>query len=161
MSYDSTIDTLKHIKKVAGYLNFAACELLRRANCHDDSKLEPPEKEGFDKFTPLLASTTYGSDEYNKYLDGLKDVLKHHYAKNSHHPEHFENGVNGMNLFDLVEMFFDWKAASERHDNGDIYKSIDYNKGRFVITEQLCEIFRNTADFFAFQILDDIEKEEC
>jgi len=52
--YDSTVDTLKHIKRVSQLLNEAASELLRRANVHDDSKLHSPEKELFDKFTPLL-----------------------------------------------------------------------------------------------------------
>ena len=76
----------------------------------------------------------------------MKVALDHHYANNSHHPEHYENGVNGFDLFDLVEMLFDWKAATERHADGDIRKSIGINKERFGISEQLCYIFRNTAD---------------
>jgi hypothetical protein len=39
----------------------ASIELLNRAMVHDDSKLESPEKEMFDKYTPLLKETTYGS----------------------------------------------------------------------------------------------------
>ena len=42
-------------------------------------------------------------------------------------------------------MFIDWKAASERHDDGDIFRSIEINKNRFGISEQLCKIFKNTA----------------
>ena len=62
MSYDSKADTLLHIKRVAQLLTEAAAELIRRANVHDNSKLESPEKEFFDEYTPKLAGSTYGSD---------------------------------------------------------------------------------------------------
>jgi hypothetical protein len=145
MEYDSKADTLLHIKRVAQLLTEASIELIRRANVHDDSKLESPEKELFDEFTPKLKDCTYGSDEYKGYLKGLKVALDHHYACNSHHPEHYKNGINGFDLFDLIEMFFDWKAATERHADGDIMKSIEINKERFGISDQLAEILNNTA----------------
>lgn len=143
--YDSTADTLKHIKRVNTLLIKFSKVLIDRAIIHDNSKLESPEKELFDKYTPKLKETTYGSDEYKKYLNELQVALDHHYEENSHHPEHYENGVNGMDLFDLVEMFMDWKAASERHEDGDIFKSIEINKERFNLSDQLVEIFKNTA----------------
>lgn len=145
MSYDSTADTLRHIKRISALLGEAATELLRRGAYHDDSKLQSPEKELFDEYTPKLADCTYGSDEYKTYLAELGPALQHHYERNSHHPEHYENGVNGMDLFDLVEMFFDWKAASERHADGDIYRSIEFNKTRFNLSDQTVSILRNTA----------------
>lgn len=145
MNYDSTKDTLLHIKRVSQLLTEAASELIRRANIHDNSKLESPEKEYFDEYTPKLAGSTYGSDEYKSFLKELKVGLDHHYAHNSHHPEHYENGINGFDLFDLIEMFFDWKAATERHNDGNIHKSIKINKDRFKISEQLESILSNTA----------------
>lgn len=145
MNYDSKTDTLLHIKRVNELLTEAAIELLIRAQCHDSTKLKSPEKELFDEYTPKLRGTTYGSDEYKKNLEGLAVALDHHYRHNSHHPEHYENGVNDFDLFDLIEMFLDWKAATERHEDGDIMKSIDYNKNRFGISEQICSIFRNTV----------------
>ena len=144
--YDSKPDTQKHILRVRKLLRICQHELELRARFHDESKLQSPEKELFDEFTPKLAGCTYGSDEYKEYLKGLKVALAHHYAKNSHHPEHYENGVNGFDLFDLIEMFMDWKAATERHNDGDIRKSIEINKNRFNLSEQVCDIFRNTAD---------------
>ena len=145
MSYDSKADTLLHIKRVNQLMTEAATELIRRANCHDNSKLESPEKELFDEFTPKLKNTTYGSDESKEHPKGLKVALDHHYANNSHHPEHYENGVNGFDLFDLIEMFFDWKAATERHADGDIMKSIEINKDRFNLSPQIQDILKNTA----------------
>jgi hypothetical protein len=145
MNYDSSIDTLKHIKRVAQLLTEASAELIRRANCHDNSKLEEPEKSTFDEFTPKLAGSTYGSDEYKGFLSAMKPALDNHYKNNSHHPEHYENGVDGMDLFDLIEMFFDWKAAGERHANGNIYKSIEHNTKRFNLSTQTVSMLINTA----------------
>ncbi len=149
--YDSTKDTLLHIKRVAQLLSQASIELMRRSNIHDDSKLENPEKDLFDKYTPKLAGCTYGSDEYKGYLEELQVALKHHYLLNSHHPEHYDNGINGMDLFDIIEMFFDWKAAGERHNDGNIYKSIEHNKERFKMSGQLTDIFKNTADRIGYK----------
>ena len=150
MGYDSTSDTLMHIKRVAELMTNASSELIKRANIHDNSKLESPEKELFDEFTPKLKGCTYGSDEYREYLKELKVALDHHYQNNSHHPEHYENGVNGFDLFDLIEMFFDWKAAGERHADGNIYKSIEVNKDRFNLSDQTVDIFINTAKRFGW-----------
>ena len=145
MNYDSTKDTQAHIDRVAELLNQAADELRRRGSVHDQSKLADPEKALFDEYTPKLKDCTYGSDEYKAFLAGLKPALDNHYAKNSHHPEHYPEGVAGMDLFDLVEMFFDWKAATERMASGNIHKSIEINKDRFKMDPQVAAIFSNTA----------------
>lgn len=148
--YDSTVDTLKHIKRVNELLTLACFDLMRRAVTHDNSKLEEPEKSLFDSVTGKLAGCTYGSDEYKQLLAQLKPALDHHYSKNSHHPEHYPLGINGMTLFDVMEMFFDWKAAGERHNDGNIWKSIEHNKVRFGMSEQLVAIFENTAKYFKY-----------
>lgn len=146
MEYDSKTDTLLHIKRVNELLMIAANELLTRANNHDNTKLESPEKGLFDVYTPKLKGCTYGSDEYKDHLKNLKIALDHHYKNNTHHPEHYENGINGFDLFDLIEMFFDWKAATERHADGNITESIRINRERFNMTDQLCDIFTNTVN---------------
>lgn len=60
--------------------------------------------------------------------------------------EWMNSPVNDMNLVDLLEMICDWKAASERHNNGNIRKSIEINADRFGMSPQLTKIFENTAD---------------
>ena len=142
--YDSTKDTNEHRKSVRHFLSVAIMNLAERAENHDASKVQQPEKEMFDKYTPLLRDTTYGSDEYKQYLSEMGVALKHHYEMNSHHPEHYKNGINGMSLLDLIEMFCDWQAACLRHADGDIKKSIEINRKRFGMGDQLCEIFYNT-----------------
>ena len=94
-----------------------------------------------------MAKCTYGSEEYKSYLNGLKPALDRHYFNNRHHPEHFDNGIQGMNLIDILEMICDWKASSERHENGDIYKSIEINQKRFGYSDDLKSILKNTVDF--------------
>lgn len=140
-----TAETLKHICRVSKLMNEAASELLKRASCHDASKLESPEAEEFERLTPILKDLSYGTPEYDACLHELSVALKHHYENNTHHPQHYANGINGMDLFDIMEMFFDWKASSERHTDGDITKSIEFGAKRFGIDTQLAQIFTNTA----------------
>jgi len=142
--YDSRDDTLRHIGRVGELLGQFTWELQERAKLHDASKLQEPEKSVFDRVTPTLKGLTYGSAEYKTQLDEMSVALANHYRENRHHPEHFENGIDGMTLVDLVEMFCDWKAATERHADGDLQKSIEHNKGRFAMSDQLAAIFENT-----------------
>ncbi len=145
--YDSALDTIKHIRRVGEYLHKAVDALIDRAIHHDQDKLDASEKSLFDEYTPKLKTCTYGSDEYKKYLKELKPALDIHYASNRHHPEYFEEGIKGMNLIDLLEMICDWKAASERHADGNIFTSIEFNQSRFGYSDDLKDILRNTADF--------------
>jgi hypothetical protein len=41
-------------------------------------------------------------------------------------------------------MLCDWKAAGERHADGSITKSLEINKKRFGISDQLASILDNT-----------------
>lgn len=144
----TNFDTMRHIERVRNLLNFAIKDLMKRAEDHDQSKLESPEVEMFTEFTKGLATCTYGSPEYDEFRRKMKPALDHHYANNSHHPEHHVNGINDMTLVDLLEMFVDWKAAGERHNDGNILKSIKKNAERFGMGSQLETIFNNTAKEF-------------
>ncbi len=142
---DSTASTLAHIKRVSDLLSSFSNELLRRGSVHDASKLRSPEKEFLDGID-FSSDVTYMSEEYKALLSGeLAEYKKHHYAFNSHHPEHYAEGIEGMNLFDIVEMLMDWKAAGERHKDGNIYDSIRSGVDRFSIGPQLRKILDNTA----------------
>ena len=143
--YDSLQETLDHIANVQAKMADCIARLMRRASVHDRSKLGPEEKPLFDAHTPGLKETTYGSEEYKARLASLKPALDHHYAHNSHHPEFYENGVDDMSLLDVVEMLCDWKAASERHADGDILRSLVVNRERFKISDQLYALMLNTV----------------
>ena len=144
-SFDSTMETLNHINRVKELTVELTNKIENQISVHDSSKLEDPEKSFFDKHTRELKGLTYGSEEYKNTLAKLKPALDHHYANNSHHPEFHSNGIDGMTLMDLVEMLCDWKAATERHANGSIKKSLEHNKSRFQISAQLLSILENTV----------------
>ncbi len=144
--FETMVQTYEHKRQVSWNITNIIHDLLLKSLLHDDSKLESPEVEIFAEYTPKLASTTYGSDEYKGYLKEMQVALNHHYASNQHHPEFYSEGINGMTLVDLIEMICDWVAATMRHDDGDIYKSLEINQKRFGYSDELKQIFKNTVD---------------
>ena len=153
---ESKFKTLRHIETVRNYLGSVVKDLLVRAEEHDQSKLQSPEVEIFEEYTPKLRGCTYGSPEYAGYLKEMQVALNHHYCHNRHHPEYYMVGpeFNGpcvssvlerMTLIDIMEMLCDWKAATLRHADGDIIKSIEINQERFGYSDELAMILRNTA----------------
>jgi hypothetical protein len=143
--YDSAADTLRHIVRVCELLVTVAADIAQRGPAHDASKLVDPEKATFDEYTPKLKTSTYGSEEYQGFLAGMRAGLDHHYAHNRHHPEHFDAGIDGMTLVDLIEMLADWKAATERHADGDLARSLCIQQERFGISDQLVRVLENTG----------------
>ena len=141
MAYDSFFKTMAHIERVRDLLMEM---IVPRAYNHDSSKLDTPEKEYFDEYIPKLDNTTYGSDEYYDCLKGMKVALDHHYKYNRHHPEHFVDGMQGMNLIDMIEMLADWKAASERGDTS-FYQSLIVNRDRYNISPEMFDLIYRTA----------------
>lgn len=129
--YDSTDDTLKHIRCVEELGTTVIAALRLRLRHHDESKLSDEEKPVFDRVTPQLRELKYGSPEYAYALKWMGPALEHHYQHNRHHPEHFQNGILEMDLLDLLEMLIDWYAASKRHPSADFNKSFDINMVRF------------------------------
>jgi len=151
-------ETKKHKQKVKDYLGLISKILEKRGNTHDDSKLENMENEIFSVYSSKLKDCTYGSEDYKRYLNEMRPALDHHYKNNRHHPEHFEDGIRGMNLIDLMEMVMDWLAASKRHDSGNIMKSIELNMSRFGYDETLNDIFKNTIEYLNEYRMEEVEK---
>ena len=139
------LQTIEHINRVRHYIRFFTDKLTDRAEKHDASKNEEPEVSIFAEHTDKLKTLEYGSEEYKAELDALAPALDHHYAVNKHHPQHYPEGIEGMNLLDVCEMLCDWKASSERMKNGNLLKSIETNAERFHIDKQLTQILVNTA----------------
>jgi len=167
VAYDSRPDTLEHIGRVRLHLGCALTELRHRADTHDASKLEEPELSMFNEYTPKLRDIEYGSKEYEQCRVAMGEALEHHYAANSHHPEHYPNGIAGMSLIDLLEMLCDWKAASERpvkrpampaapgrapapEYDSSFYRSIALNQERFGYSDELRSILENTVTELGF-----------
>lgn len=145
MSYDSRPDTYEHIAEVRYRLNRVIRQLLTRAHVHDRSKLEEPELSMFNVYRQKLDEVEHDSPEYRRQLADMGEALRHHYAHNSHHPEHYPDGIAGMDLLDLIEMLCDWLAAAAR--KGD--DVVPYIKGgaqeRFGYGEEIKRLLLNTV----------------
>jgi hypothetical protein len=142
--YNCTKDVEFHRFSVAHYLKLIFFEITKRIERHDVSKLQEPEKSMFDQWIPRLKEIEFGSAEYKDALTKMGDALEHHYENNRHHPEHFDNGVAGMNLVDVIEMVCDWKAAA--YLKGET-PNMDYLVQRFNISDQLRNIIVNTLNW--------------
>jgi hypothetical protein len=135
----------RHINCVRVVLNEVIGELWQRYNQHDRSKMEEPEIDYYKKYICTMAQMEYGSDEYYETLALMAPAIQHHYHVNRHHPEHHYEGINGMNLVDLVEMVADWMIASRLNNlNGNFDQSLERNVQRFSIGPQLAGIIANT-----------------
>ena len=137
--------TMRHIETVRNYINYVIKKLIYCAEHHDQSKLQSPEVEIFEIYTSKLKGVTYGSKEYKQNMKEMKIAIDHHNSVNRHHPEYFKNGIQCMTLIDLIELICDWKSASLRHADGDVYKSLEINQKRFGYSDELKQILKNTV----------------
>lgn len=136
-----------HIDRVNDLLRDISYELDFRGSIHDESKLQSVELYPLAEMEELIATegpAPYGTEEYKRRTELLGPMLEHHYKYNSHHPEHYTNGIAGMDVLDLVEMLCDWKAASER--NQDEMVNITYSCERYKIDGLLKAIIVNTFE---------------
>lgn len=109
---------------VAAYPEFK--ELTARAEVHDASKFEEPER------TPYIELSWRKKEGNKEITDEIKQATLHHIKNNAHHPEYHlkdkaEANVNdkdrdksdkcvdasAMSALDIAEMVADWQAMSE------------------------------------------------
>lgn len=138
--------TIDHTLRVGTLMLECTEKLNRRAVVHDRSKFDAEEFESFAQETPNLKKLTYGSEEYGAALQRIQPAIKRHYSGNSHHPEYYKDGIKEMDLLDILEMLCDWKAATERHEDGNLGKSIEMNAERFGYGEEIKNLLRLTAE---------------
>jgi len=140
--------TISHKWLVMMFLLRFCRKLLWRAIVHDFSKMRWSEAKHFIRVIHKLKTSTYGSDEYKELLVSIQPALILHYQRNDHHPEnHHSMGLMsfyGMDMINLTEMLADWYAATMRHADGDIFKSIRGNQDRFNYPDEIREIFSNS-----------------
>ncbi|NNH56955.1 hypothetical protein HLI01_09055 [Rhizobium laguerreae] len=142
----AAIVTYKHIARVRQLLGEFAVEMIKRGDVHDASKFNPIEMgplEEMQKVVDTEGQAPFGSEEYKRRTDMLGPMIEHHRANNSHHPEFYADGVAGMDLFDVVEMFFDWKAASERGEESAM--NLNFACDKYKVDGALRGILFNTA----------------
>ena len=134
---------LKHRHSVNSKLQYLSRTLKERGEKHDASKLEPPEIDwliAMDK-EPIYP---YGSPEYFEKMRRWEKFFKHHYGNNRHHPSHFEHGIEGMNLIDLCEYCCDIISYYDEMHPDQAFASLEAQRERFGMDEQLTCILKNT-----------------
>jgi hypothetical protein len=122
--------------------------LLVRALKHDLSKFSYKETKLFARSPFIFKNVKYGSDEYKALLKKIKPALEEHYSHNRHHPEYFmrHHHEDRMNILDTIEMVIDWKAASRRHNDDDVVKSVGVNQKRFGFDEREYHMYLDIAE---------------
>jgi hypothetical protein len=141
---------LEHVRLVSGYLAAATNNLTQRAIRHDDSKWYEPEFTPYARNQPRFDAAEYGTPEYRAAVDAIKPAVQYHVTTNPHHPECYTEGVNGMTLFDVLEMLCDWMAACQRVKEETPWGKVsnlrlDLQQDRFKISDQLLQILVNTV----------------
>ena len=158
--YNSARDTQLHKENVVNVMMLLILpDLYNRADTHDNSKLQSPEKEVYDEFVPKLRTAKYGTPEYEAIRDEMNQKGGwHHTHVNRHHPEFFKSGISGMTLNDFVEMVCDWFAASLRSDTSFI-DGLDRNIKKYDIPPMMASIIKNTY-YQSFQKFEEFMKTE-
>lgn len=142
---ESQKDTIAHVAKVQFNLSAVIANLAERSTVHNRSKFEEPELSGYESLQKSLQGARYGTPDYRAALGAHEGVIMHHYAANTHHPEHWPNGIADMSLLDIIEMLADWKAENDRN-GGDFGHSLDVSIARFHFDDdRIGEILINTA----------------
>jgi hypothetical protein len=146
LNSDFAEDTRAHIRQVAARLEAVCHELQARGAAHDQSKFAEEERPWYEAVIPSLRGLKWGTLEYAEAIQALGPALGHHYAHNSHHPEHYDDGARGMDLIDLIEMYCDWAAATLRNETRDLRRSIEINCRKFGMESPLRDILLNTFE---------------
>lgn len=140
-----------HILDVRTFIEQIRFSLFLRGRDHDESKLQEPEFTLYEKLSENIKAIEdefgYGSHQYEKYIRDNQDAFYLHFKKNRHHPEYHPNGIDDMNLVDIIELFCDWKAAASKRGKP---VNLDANQKRFGVSDQLIRIFENTLRDFGW-----------
>lgn len=141
-----TIESIiKHKKEVKKKMLFLAKEIIKRAEHHDDSKLQEPELNWLIEMDKE-PKVKYGSPEYYEKIERWKCFFEHHYKNNSHHPDHYKDtgGIYGMNIVDLAELMCDIISYIQQLNVSQAGKIIDEQKERFGIDDSIAILLLNT-----------------
>lgn len=140
----------KHRHRVFTYMSRIAREIMQRGNDHDQSKYSDQEFPVYARTIKEFDKHQFGTEGYKKAKESLGPALEHHFKHNRHHPEHFEMGIDGMTLVDLLEMVCDWKSATLNHPEkpGNMTKSLEMAIVKYNISPQLARVLYNTMREF-------------
>ena len=132
-----------HVSSIRTNLAKIASALICRASVHDDSKLSKEQLDRYIARHQEIHHLQYGSPERDEVEAKYEYLIEAHHNEYRHHPEHFEHGIDDMNLVDVIEMLCDWAAAG-----ADIEQSLKLNQKKYCISPQLMTLIENTIKDF-------------
>jgi hypothetical protein len=121
---------VRHREVLADCMEGLADELRARARRHDRTKFDLDQLSGFVKINAIARHHPYGSPEYKASLRDV-DAVRIHQTKETHHPEYWEDHPYEMGFLDIIEMVFDWYAASRTYGQTDFRDSLEIQRKRF------------------------------
>lgn len=147
-------ETRQHIHRVQQLMYKLIRLLLDRCENHDKSKLEEPEKSGFEAMDnePYYP---YGTPEYFDKLERYKPILEHHYKNNPHHPEHYAGFISEMDLLDIMEMLCDWASRRKGLSTNETITLVEQQAERFGFSSVMSSIILNTLKRHLVNEIDD------
>ena len=131
-----------HIRGVQTWMRHVIMLWTNRMVTHDQSKYSSPELPLIHQ-KARLDSIPLNTPDYYDALSQIKSAVQAHYECNTHHPEHYANGVLDMSLLDLMEMICDWRVAAEMNGT-DLTVSFEKCVERFCISQELRTVLMNT-----------------
>ena len=132
-----------HTRSIRTNLAKITSDLTRRASVHDDLKLGDDQLDRYIARHQEIHPLPYDAPERKEVEAKYKDLIEAHHKQYRHHPEHFEHGIDDMNLVDVIEMLCDWAAAG-----ADIEKSLKVNEKKYSVSPQLMKLLKNTIRDF-------------
>lgn len=119
--------------------------LLKRAFCHDDSKIDEDEMESF---LELKVKNKCFKNANSCLNDYEKQRIAVHWNKNRHHPEFFSD-VQDMTDMDIMEMVCDWAARSKQYGTDLVDFAVTRQANRFHFPEEMFEKILELCTYMA------------
>jgi len=147
VEFEVLTDTIVHVSEVREHLQKMIDDLTVRGIVHDRSKFQEPEFSVFCGTREEFKKANYGTPEYEAVTKKAQVAVDHHYKHNRHHTAFHKNGVDDMNLLDLLEMLADWKAANRRSPDLTFLESLPRCYKKYGMDNTIIRLLENTITY--------------
>ena len=124
-------------------LSTVARELISRGRHHDNSTLGSPELEIYHRHFNEYRMYKFGDPRRDEVMNHMAEAIGHHFQYNDHHPEHFDNGINDMNLIQLMQFTAAIMSWSEQ-EQVDIFELLPIIRDKCGMSDQVYQLIQNT-----------------
>lgn len=125
-------------------------ELRKRGSRHDNSKFSGLEASLGDMYHNEYAKInvlTPSKADVDDYVNKTQAATIEHYKLNDHHVEHFEHGLNDMDLIQIIELVCDSLAhLKERgHTDSECVREIERQFINYGASNDIIDVVKNTV----------------